>query len=135
MLWSSENWSGNKANIKMMDTFYYKSIRRILGITMGHVKDKEMTNSEIRCRFSNIEPLYDTWRKRQLLFISYIVRLKKKLYPLLLLTATVDRKRSRGRPFQTIKDTFINNLLSIFLNLDCRENVNDWIGFACNARE
>jgi len=35
MLWGSENWSGNKADIKLLDTFHHKSIRRILGISMG----------------------------------------------------------------------------------------------------
>ena len=120
ILWSSENWSGNKADIKMMDTFYHKSIRRILGIIMRRVKDEEIINSEIRHRFGNIEPLYDTWRKRQLLFIGRIVRLKKELYPPLLLIVTVDGKRSRGRLFWMIKDAFIDSLLSIFPNLDCR---------------
>ena len=99
MLQGGENWSGNKADIKLLDTFYHKSIRRILGITMGRVKEEEITNSEIRRRFGNIESLSVTCRKRQLLFIDRIVRLERKSYPLLLLTATVNGKRSRVRPF------------------------------------
>ena len=81
MLWGSENWSGNKADIAKMNTFHHKSTRRILGITMGRVKEEEITNEDVRGRFGNIEPMRDTWRKRQLLFIGRIVRLKEGTHP------------------------------------------------------
>ena len=135
MLWGSENWSGNKADIKLLDTFHHKSIRRILGITMGRVKDEEITNSEIRRRFGGIEALSVTWRKRQLLFIGRIVRLDRNSYPPLLLTATVDGNRSRGRPFRTVKDAFVDNLTSVFPRLDRRGKVSVWIDVARNASE
>ena len=77
----------------------------------------------------------DIWRKRQLLFIRHIVRLKKGLYPLLLLIVTVDGKHSRGRPFQMIKDAFIDNLLIIIPNIDRRGNVDEWIGYTLNIGE
>ena len=60
MLWGGESYSGNKADLKSLDTFHHKSIRRILGISMGEVKDEEITNSEIRRRFGEIESLSDT---------------------------------------------------------------------------
>ena len=135
MLWGGENWSGNKADIKLLDTFHHKSIRRILGISMGRVRDEEITNSEIRRRFGSIESLSVTWRKRQLLFIGRIVRLDRKLYPPLLLTATVDGKRSRGRPFHTVKDAFVDSLTLVFPSLDRRGKVSVWIDVARNATE
>ena len=57
---------------------------------MGRAKKEEITNEDVRGRFGNIEPMRDTWRKRQLLFIGRIVRLKEGTCPPMRLTATVD---------------------------------------------
>ena len=81
MLWGSENWGGNKADIAMMNAFYHKSIHRILVIIMGRAKEEEITNDDIIRRFGGIELMRDTWRKRQLLFIGCIVRLKEGMCP------------------------------------------------------
>ena len=113
MLWGSENWSGNKADVAMAEVFHHKSIRRTLGISMMQVKEQEIKNEEVRRRFGNIECMTNIWRRRQLLFIGRIVRLGYKKYPLILLTSTVDGKRGRGRPSRTIRDEFVDNLISI----------------------
>ena len=53
----------------------------------------------------------------------------------MLLTITVNENRSRRRPFQAIKDVFINNLSIIILDLDCRGNIKEWIRYASDVGE
>ena len=39
-LCGSDNWSGNEADLKKIDFFHHKSVRRILGIRMSAVKEE-----------------------------------------------------------------------------------------------
>ena len=63
-------------------------------------------------------------------------QIEKGTYPPpMLLTITVNENRSRRRPFQAIKDVFINNLSIIILDLDCRGNIKEWIRYASDVGE
>ena len=44
------------------------------------VKDEEISNEEVRRRFSTIEKMEDVWRTRQLLLIGHIVRIEDKKF-------------------------------------------------------
>ena len=54
-LWNREIWSGNKVDLQVLDTFIYKSIRRVLHIRMLQVKDKRIINDDIRKKFRNFK--------------------------------------------------------------------------------
>ena len=67
--------------------------------------------------------------------LGLIARLKGEHLPFLL-TTTADRgKRHRGRPFRTIRDALIENLLRIVPNMDSRGKINDWIGNGLDEKE
>jgi len=91
LLWSSETWSRNVADIYKCEAFYHKAMRRILGISMMQVKEDEIKNEETRKRFMNSEGFADIWRCRQMLFLGRITRLNIYKYPFILLTASVHR--------------------------------------------
>ena len=59
-LHGSENWSGNEADLKKIDVFYHKSIRKILGIRMSALKEEEINNEEVRRRFGGINNVTET---------------------------------------------------------------------------
>ena len=96
MLWlcDSENWSGSKNGIAIIEDFHYKAMRRILKVPMSKVKEDRMNNSTIREWFGNIEPMSSMWRRRQL-FLGIIVILEPSKYPPQLLEATMSGKRYR----------------------------------------
>ena len=48
VLWNAEIWSGNIANLKLLDIFHHKVIWRILYITIKRVRDEYITNNDVR---------------------------------------------------------------------------------------
>ena len=56
-LWNCETWTGNKNDLNMLDSFYHKAIRRILGIRMNRVCDEHIKNDQIRKLFGGVKPL------------------------------------------------------------------------------
>ena len=51
-LWNCELWSGNVGDLKLLDTFHHRSLRRIMHISMNQVKLERLTNkkSEVKIR-------------------------------------------------------------------------------------
>ena len=55
---------------KKIDIFHHESIRRILGIRMGTVKEEKITNGEVRRIFVDVTNVTEVWRERQLLSLE-----------------------------------------------------------------
>ena len=91
--WGRNNWSVNQNDTQLLEAFHHKSIRRILGINMTRVMDKEIKNSTIRRWFDNIEEIKDVWRRRQSLFLGRIARFQSTKHPPTILVATNLGKR------------------------------------------
>ena len=80
-MWNSENGYENEVDLKMIEEFHHKAMGRIIVITMGNVKDEEINDTEARRRFGGSECVTETWRRRQLLPVSRIVRLSRNKKP------------------------------------------------------
>ena len=59
-----------KPILKKIDIFHHESIRRILGIRMGTVKEEKITNGEVRRIFVDVTNVTEVWRERQLLSLE-----------------------------------------------------------------
>ena len=73
-LWNGETWAGNLSDLKLLDVFYHKAIRRILRIRMLQIKDERISNSKLRAKILVGKSLSEIWRFRLLKFIGRTVR-------------------------------------------------------------
>ena len=76
-------------------------------MTIGEVKEEEITNKEARRRFGGCVTIKEVWKQRQLLFSGRLARLDKRKNPPTLLTNSMEGKILRGRPFRTIRDALL----------------------------
>ena len=54
LLWGCESWALRQSLLKKIEVFLHFSIRRILGISMGNVRERHIKNSQICTMFYNI---------------------------------------------------------------------------------
>ena len=55
-LWNGEIWSGNKNDLKLLDSFYHKAIRKILGVRMKRACEEHIKNEQIRKWLEGVNP-------------------------------------------------------------------------------
>ena len=103
-LWNCETWAGNKNDLKILDGFYHKAIRRILGIRMKRACEEHVKNDQVRKWFGGVKPLSHVWRWRLLEHVGRSTRQTPSTLPRLCLSLHIDGKLERGRPFRTNKD-------------------------------
>ena len=89
-LWGCESWALRETMVRKLETFFHRSIRRILGITWTQVIDEHITNDSVRMRFCHIPSLWNQIAKWQLTFIGKVVRNSDSQIPTRLLTAWCD---------------------------------------------
>ena len=97
MLYGSETWKESKGNLKKVDVFQQRCLRKILGITY---RDRT-TNVEIMKRTSQ-EPLSIKWKERRLRMAGHVLRMDTYRNAHISMTWSPEGgKRKRGRPAQT----------------------------------
>ena len=119
----SENWSGIKASMNKIEAFHHKSIRYMLGISMGQMKDEEVKSTELVRSFDCIESATNAWRRRQLLFFNKIAWLDNIKCPQRTLTEEVEGKRRRGMTHRTLRDSIVEILATIIYDLSRKGRV------------
>ena len=55
MLKGSENWSNNRNDIKLLESFYYKGVRQKLGVSMERIIVEDHKNENIWERLNGKE--------------------------------------------------------------------------------
>ena len=90
------SWSSCEALLKKLEVFFYRGIRRILGIKIQKVIDKHITNKSVCEKFNNIPCLCFQITKRQLTFLGKIVRKHDCQIPTQFLTAWCNHPQRRG---------------------------------------
>ena len=73
-LWDYELWSGNVGDLKLLDTFHHRTLRRIMHMSMNQVKLERLTNKKARLKFGKTSKLSEIWKTRLLLFIGRTAR-------------------------------------------------------------
>ena len=70
LLWGCEIWSLRQSLIDKLDLFLHHSIRRILDIIIGHVRERHTKNSQTRTMFYNIPCMRYQVAFRQLTYVG-----------------------------------------------------------------
>ena len=109
-LWNCELWSGNVGDLKLLDTFHHRSLRRIMHMFMNQMKLERLTNKKVRLKFGNISKLSEIWKARLLLFIGRTARQPESRLSYESIAATIQGKRLNGRPFRTNKDAIVETM-------------------------
>ena len=55
LLWGCESWATNLDVLKKLEVFHLRCIRRILGISWDNVRDKKISNVQVREKINNIK--------------------------------------------------------------------------------
>jgi hypothetical protein len=103
LLWGCEAWALKESDFDRLDTFFHRSIRRILGINMMKVREERIKNEEVRKEFFNTHDICSTMiAARQPNYIGKVIcHPNPNHLPLQLLSAWVNHKRPRGGPLTT----------------------------------
>ena len=62
VLWNVHAWSRNESDLRLLDKFYHKVFRKILGIHMKHIMEECINNENIWKLFGGVKYLSHTWR-------------------------------------------------------------------------
>ena len=75
MLSKQKSHTSISANSRMLEVFHHKTMRRMMGISLGRVIDESVKNSKIREWLGNADTMVGVWRRRESLFLGRVVRL------------------------------------------------------------
>ena len=131
LLWGCENWSLRQDLLWQLEVFLYRSIRRILHISIVQVQEERIRNDKIRRLFYDIPCVINMIAARQLGFLGKVVRGPHDAPTRRMLTACCQHKRKRGRPYLHNKDVIVRNLCLLFAQIpevviDDYGSVKDW---------
>ena len=111
LLWGCETWAIKSNNLRILDVFVHRSIRRILKISIQQVQDERIRNSEVRKRFYNIPNAERMISIRQLNYLGKLCRNSNENFlPKQLLLAWINHKRPKRGVLFTNKRSLINSL-------------------------
>ena len=87
LLWSCESWDLCQSLLYKLDVFLHCVIRRILGIIIKQVRERQIKNSQIRTMFYNIPCVRNQVVFRQLTYVGKILCSERSHVPTIFLTA------------------------------------------------
>ena len=138
LLWGAETWSLRKTQLDQLEVFLHRSIRRILHISIGKVKEERIRNEKVRHLFYSIPCVRHMIAARQMDFVGKMIPGPPDRPSRSMITACCDHKRRVGRPQTTGKNFMVDNLRLLFkdidtVNIDRFGSLRDWIHEANNA--
>ena len=97
LLWGCDTWALTQLQLDKIEVFHRRCIRRMIGITMHHVKEYEIKNEYILEK-SNLKPAETYLRIRQLRFLTRIAHMDPARLPRQVINsqATAQGKCSRN---------------------------------------
>ena len=132
LLWGCESWALTKVLISKLEVFHNRCIRSILEIKWDEVRELKITNVQIRKKFYNIDSVENQVSKRRLHFLGKVIRMPCKKIPARLISAFMKNIRPQGRPNNTIRHSFLNDVSKIIPNVDQFGSFNTWAHVAHN---
>ena len=133
LLWGCEIWSLCQYLLDKLNVFLYRSIRRILGIRMGQVREIHIKNSHICTMFYNISCVRNQVEFRQMTYVGEILRRESSRLLISFLAAWCNNPRKRGGQLLTNKDRLVWNLRLIIPGVDDDGSVSTWGFHALDA--
>ena len=110
LLWGCETWALRQSHIDQLNSFWHRSIRRILKITIQEVKDDHIKNTRIRRIFFNIPDAEAMVTIRQMNYLGKTMRGPNSNPPKQLIPAWIDHPRPRGGVLTTNKKALTRGL-------------------------
>jgi len=101
LLYGCKTWRTTKADVKKLDAFLHKSLRRILKIYCP----MRITNEEVRRRAGIRETTSDQVARRRWTWLGHVLRMDHHSHPRIAFTWVPEGKRKRGRPRETWRKT------------------------------
>ena len=105
LLYGSETWQMYIADIKRLNAFHQRCLRRILGITY-----KDRVKNEVILDRTNQRQLTDIIQERRLRWLGHVFRMDDNRFPKQTLKWAPVGKRGRGRPKLTWRNTIEKDL-------------------------
>ena len=105
LLYGSETWQMYIADIKRLNAFHQRCLRRILGITY-----KDRIKNEVILDRTNQRQLTDIIQERRLRWLGHVFRMDDNRFPKQTLKWAPIGKRGRGRPKLTWRNTIEKDL-------------------------
>ena len=104
-----ERWALRQSLLDKLVVFLHRSIRRILGIRIGQVRERHIKNSHICTMSYNIPCVRNQVAFKQLTYVGKILCHERSHVPTRLLTDWCDSPRKRGGKLMTNKDSLVQN--------------------------
>ena len=130
VLWGCESWSITAQMQQRLEAFHHKSLRHIMGITMFHVQELQISNLRVRQEL-NVPTIMSYITRRQLQWIHKIAIMPDERVPPKLLASWVHHPRKCGCPQITYRNSFAAALHQILPEVDPVSAMNkDWLHIA-----
>ena len=118
LFWGCEIWALTQSLLDKLEVFLHHSIRRILVIIMGQVRERHIKRSHILTMFYKIPCGRNQVAFRQLTCVGKILRCEGSHIPTIFLTDWCDNPRKQGGQLLTNKYSLVRNLWPIISGVD-----------------
>lgn len=105
LLWGYESWTLTQEHRRQLEAFHHYCLRRILNITIYDVMEQHITNNQVGER-TNILPFKNYLELRRSRWLQKIALISESRNPRRLFGAWIEKKRTIGRPQQTIRHAY-----------------------------
>ena len=129
LLWGCESWALKEEDRRKLEVCHHRCLRRMLNITIYEVKDKKISNKEVRKKLNNCHTLSQMIELRRARWLEKISHMNDTRAPRKLIVAWIPNARPTGKPQQTIRHGYATTLQD---NLNTSPKLSEWIPMARN---
>ena len=132
LLWGCESWNMIGKNIRRLNGFHHKAIKRILGLRWECVKEERIMNEEVRYHFNNIPNIESFIIRRTHRYIGKIMRSEKNNIPWKPLGAWIHCPRKTGRLLNSCNNNLFMAIRVIVPDVEKNDKFQSWAVLASN---
>ena len=127
LLWGCKSWALTKEQKRKLEVCHHRSLRKMAGITIFDVKEKHITNKQVRERLGNCRSLHQFIEISRTKWLQKLANMNHNRKPKRILKCWIfktPRPRPVGRRQECIKTSLSKMITNI---LELKENLNDWM--------
>ena len=135
-LYGCESWTLSDKLERDLSSFHHGAMRKLLGLTMHHVRHLRIRNEHVRNKLS-LPDLTETMHYRQFRFLGKIARLPEDNLQRRFLNAWIATPRLVGRPRNSLRHVHIETLQHILgpAVVSKQGHLTDWLPLASSVTE
>ena len=130
LLWGLESWNLSQMNYSKLRIFQHAAIKYILNLGWEKIKEKRITNKEVRHCFENIPEINFFINRRTWMYIGKTVRASEQSTSKQLLGAWIHCSRKAGHPQNSLKKHFLMTLKTVLPELSKEGRFQEWFSLA-----